>query len=473
MKLKLKPVTVKAKITLWFSALIAFICITMFVLLFVISSSVLHRDVKDELVQIVKANSQEIEYFTNEQYSEQEFGDQYVIYKDGYLEIDDDFLNESQGVYTALYDADGNLLYGQIVSGAPFIYNEKVGSFKSQNEKYYVYCLELQGDGLEGLMLQGVVNENANKTALTRISNLYLLVLPFLALITIVGGYLLAKKSLQPVNEISRLAEKITDGDDLSQRIQLKEGQDELHSLADTFNKMFARLEKSFNDEKQFTSDISHELRTPVTTALAQTELALEDDCTNEEYRHALEVIQRQCLRMKSVIEEMLSFSRLEKSESLPQKEKVDFSDLVKSICSEHNLKNNRNITLKCSAEDNIFISGSYNLLVSLVENLITNAYRYGKENGHIDVTLKTENEKCALIVADDGEGIAPEIQDKIFNRFFRGDPSRTAGDAKYGLGLGLPMARRIAELHEGRLVLKKSDENGSTFAFYFKSENI
>lgn len=471
--MKLKPVTIKAKITLWFSALIAFICVTMFVLLFVISTSVLHRDVKDELVQVVKANSQEIEYFTNEQYSEKELGDQFVIYKDGYFEIDDDFLDESDGVCTALFDSKGNLLYGQVVSGAPFIYNGEVGNFKSQNEKYYVYCLELEGDGLDGLMLQGVVNENANKTTLTRISNLYLLILPFLALITILGGYLLAKKFLQPVNEISRLAEKITDGDDLSQRIQLKEGRDELHSLADTFNKMFARLEKSFDDEKQFTSDISHELRTPVTTALAQSELALEENCTNEEYRQALEVIQRQCLRMKSIIDEMMSFSRLEKAESLPNKEKVDFSDLVKCICSEYNLKNTRNITLECSVEDSIFVSGSYNLLVSLVENLITNAYRYGKENGHIDVSLKSENENGVLLVADDGKGIAPEIQDKIFNRFFRGDPSRTAGDSKYGLGLGLPMARRIAELHSGRLVLEKSDENGSTFAFYFKKENI
>lgn len=470
--MKLKPVTIKAKITLWFSALIAFICITMFVLLFVISTSVLHRDVKEDLQEIVNANSQEIEFFTPEQYNEREFGDQFVIYNNGYLEIDDDFLDEYDGVYTALFDSQGNLLYGQLINGAPLIYNGEIQTFKSQGEKYYAYCLELEGQGLNGLMLQGVVNENANKTALTRISNLYLLVLPFLAVIAIVGGYLLAKKSLQPVNEISKSAEKITDGDDLSQRIQLKEGRDELHSLADTFNKMFARLEKSFEDEKQFTSDISHELRTPVTTALAQSELALEEDCTPEEYRQALEVIQRQCLRMKSILDEMLSFSRLERTEHLSQTEKINFSDLVSCICEEQALRREKNISLKWQINENIFISGNYNLLVSMVENLITNAYRYGKENGHIDVKLLNENSVTRLTVSDDGVGIAPEIQDKIFNRFFRGDSSRTSGDSRYGLGLGLPMARRIAELHNGSLSLEKSDSSGSTFAFVFPTEN-
>ena len=470
--MKLKPVTIRAKITLWFSALIAFICITMFALLFIISTSVLHTDVKESLVNLVKANSQEIEYFTDEEYNEQEYGDQFVIYNGGYLEIDDDFLDENDGIYTALFDSKGNLLYGQLIKDAPLIYNGEVESYKSDGEKYYVYCVQLEGDGLDGLMLQGVVNENANQTALTRISNLYLLVLPFLALLTIIGGYLLAKKFLHPINDMIDAAEKINDGDDLSSRIQLGEGQDELHRLADTFNKMFSRLENSFEDEKQFTSDISHELRTPVTTILAQSELALEEPCNEEEYRQAFGVVRRQSLRMKSIIDEMLSFSRLERAQQLPHKENLNFSELVENLSQEQSIRCEKGISLDYNVEKNIFVNGNYNLLSSLVENLITNAYRYGKENGHISVELINNENNIRLSVSDDGIGIAPEMQDKIFNRFYRGDSSRTSSDSNFGLGLGLPMARRIAQLHNGSLTLEKSDSNGSVFVFEMPCEN-
>lgn len=462
--MKIKPLSIKVKITLWFTALIVFMCAAMFVLLFVISTSVLHRDVKEDLVNLVTANSQEIEYCTYDEYSEREYGDQFVIYNDGYLEIDDDFLDSYDGVFTALYDAQGELLYGQVVKGAPIVYSSDVKSFKSNGEKYYVYCTALEGDGLDGLILQGAVNENANKTVLTRVSNMYLFALPFLAVFAIVGGYLLAKRFLKPIDEISASAEKISNGDDLSQRIELNEGQDELHRLADTFNSMFERLEKSFEDEKQFTTDISHELRTPVTTALAQSELVLEENSTPEEYRQAILVIQRQCKRMKLILDEMMSFSRLEKTEKLSQTETIDFSELVGCICEEQSMRKEKNITLESNLKKGLFVSGSYNLLISLVENLISNAFRYGRENGNIKVSLDNNENELTLKVSDDGAGIALEIQDKIFNRFFRGDTSRNSDSARYGLGLGLPMARRIAVLHGGTLELENSSEKGSTF---------
>ena len=462
--MKIKPLSIKVKITLWFTALIIFMCAAMFVLLFVISTSVLHRDVKEDLVNLVTANAQEIEYCTYDEYSEREYGDQFVIYNDGYLEIDDDFLDSYDGVFTALYDSQGELLYGQVVKGAPIIYTSDIKSFKSNSEKYYVYCVALEGDGLDGLILEGAANENANKTVLTRVSNMYLVVLPFLALSAIVGGYLLAKRFLKPIDEISASAEKISNGEDLSQRIQLKEGGDELHRLADTFNGMFERLEKSFEDEKQFTSDISHELRTPVTTALAQSELVLEENPAPEEYRQALQVIKKQCLRMKSILDDMMSFSRLEKTEKLSQTEIIDFSELVGCICEEQSMRKDKNISIESKAEKGIFVSGSYNLLISLVENLISNAFRYGRENGYIKVSLEKNEFELILRVADNGTGVAPEIQDKIFNRFFRGDSSRNSDESRYGLGLGLPMARRIAVLHGGTLELESSSENGSTF---------
>lgn len=466
----MKPVTIRAKITLWFSALIAVISIMMFVLMLVISTSVLHSDVKEELVNTVKANTQEIEFFTDLELSEREPGDQYVMYNGGYLEIDDDYLDESDGVFTALYDSGGNLLYGQRVKNAPLNISSEIGTYRAGGEKYYVYCTNFKGDGLDGLVLQGVINENAKKTTLTRISNLSLLLLPLLAVCAIVGGYILAGRLLRPIREIGAAAEKISDGDDLAARIELGEGRDELHRLADTFNNMFARLERSFEAEKQFTSDISHELRTPVTAALAQSEFALEEDCSPEEYRKALEVIRRQCLRMKSILEEMLSFSRLERMEKLTDAEKTDFSELVSFVCDEQSLRKENGITLSREIDEGVFVNGSYGLLTSMLENLISNAYRYGKENGNIKVSLKKDGDSAVLSVADDGIGIPPEIRDKIFLRFFRADQARTSGDSRYGVGLGLPMVKEIAKLHSAALSLESEEGKGSTFTITFPS---
>lgn len=464
----MKPVTVRAKITLWFSALIAVISIMMFVLMLVISTSVLHSDVKEELVNTVKANTQEIEFFTDLELSEREPGDQYVMYNGGYLEIDDDYLDESDGVFTALYDSEGNLLYGQRIKNAPLNISSEIGTYRAGGEKYYVYCTKLSGHGLDGLVLQGVINENAKKTTLTRISNLSLLLLPLLAVCAIVGGYILAGRLLRPIREIGAAAEKISSGDDLAARIELGVGRDELHRLADTFNNMFARLERSFEAEKQFTSDISHELRTPVTAALAQSEFALEEDCSPEEYRKALEVIRRQCLRMKSILEEMLSFSRLERMEKLTDAEKIDFSELVSFVCDEQSLRKENGITLSSDIDEGVFVSGSCGLLTSMLENLISNAYRYGKENGNIKVSLKKDGNSALLSVADDGIGIPPEIRDKIFLRFFRADQARTSGDSRYGVGLGLPMVKEIAKLHSASLSLESEEGKGSTFTLKF-----
>lgn len=462
----MKAMTIRSKITMWFSALLVLIVGLMFALMLVISTSVLHTDVKESLLQTVEANAQEIEYFADIEQEEQEAGDHYLIYVDGYLEIDDDFLDEANGVYTALYDPQGNLLYGQKVAHAPITENGHIRTFRAQGETYYVYCITLQGEDLDGLILQGVVNEDANKTVLSRIVHLSLLLLPLIAVIAIVGGYLLAGRFLRPIRQISESAEAIQDGRDLAARIELGAGRDELHRLADTFNRMFERLECSFEDEKQFTADISHELRTPVAAALAQTELALEQAHTPEEYRQALTVINRQCSRMKFILDEMLSFSRLERLEALPETETVDLSELTEFVTEEQALRQERGIVLKSEIESGIQVTGSSGLLAALLQNLISNAYRYGRDGGYIHVKLQQTPQAIRLSVADNGVGIAPEQQDKIFLRFYQADAARQAKDAAYGVGLGLPMADKIARLHGGSIEVESKPGVGSTFTF-------
>lgn len=460
----MKNLSIRAKITIWFSILIILITGMMFSLMLLISQSVLYTDVKETLVSTVQSNSQEIEYCSDIADTEQEIGDHYLRYNNQWLEIDDDFLNRNQGVITALYDDKGNLLYGENPTGTLTTDDDNVRHIKYDSQKYYVYNLHLSGPNLQGLILLGQVNENANKTVLTRIVNLSLFVLPLLAILAIVGGYFLAGRFLAPIRKINSSVESIADGNDLSRRIELDNSKDELYVLGDSFNKMFCRLEQSFEKEKQFTSDISHELRTPVATILAQSELTLQKERDTEEYKNAIGVIHRQSIRMKNIVEQMLQFSRLESLESLPNPQEVNLSLLLQSIADDQQIQSVRSIAIHSDVEPDIFVQGNESLLTRLINNLISNAYRYGIENGNIYVSLKQNNNEVILAVKDDGIGIADEVKEKIFNRFYQADTARTIKDAEYGIGLGLPMVAAIAKLHNGTVELQSKLGEGSTF---------
>lgn len=462
----MKNMTIRTKITLWFSVLIILLTSIMFTLMFVISNSVLNDDVKETLSKVVSDNANEIEFIEDITNQEMEVGDQYLQYRNAYIEIDDDYLNESNGVSCALYDSEGNLLYGENTVNAKVHPNSGIEKMEYKHEKYYVLSKALSGEKLDGLIIIGIVNENANKTVLSRAVNLMLFVLPALAVLGIIGGFFLAGRFLSPIRKITDSAESISDGNDLSKRIELNDAHDELHILGESFNKMFCRLEKSFEEEKQFTSDISHELRTPVSTILAQSELTLSKERTTDEYIKSLHVIRRQSLRMKHIVEKMLQFSRLEKLHEVPDSKEFDLSLLLENIKEEQMVRNERCIKIESEIESNVIINANSDMISQLINNLISNSYKYGRDNGRILLSLKQQEDEIHLSVADDGIGIEKSVQDKIFNRFFQADNARTADDSKYSIGLGLSIASRIAKLHGGYIKVESEIGKGSIFTF-------
>ena len=195
---------------------------------------------------------------------------------------------------------------------------------------------------------------------------------------------------------------------------------------------------------------------------MAQCESTREKPRSVEEYQEALEVINRQGRRMSGLIRDMLDFTRLEgKAESFV-KETVDLSELTASVCEDMALDQRRGILLESEIQSGISAEGNRSLLTRLVVNLISNAYRYGKENGHIWVRLKEDEQQIRLTVSDDGIGIAKEDQEKIFSRFYQVDVSRTGR----GSGLGLSMVRQIAQFHGGEVSVVSTLGQGSTFIF-------
>ena len=232
--------------------------------------------------------------------------------------------------------------------------------------------------------------------------------------------------------------------------------------LAASFNDMFARLEKNFEAARQFTADASHELRTPTAVILAQAEYALELADSMEEYQESMEVVQRQAMRMRSIIDQLLLFSRLDQGTQRPTLEETDLSELLTQLCDEQQLLAENSISLTAEIAPDITIWTDRNLFTRTVTNLISNAYRYGKPNGHIWVTLRRDGQHGILSIKDDGIGIAPENQERIFERFFQVDSSATR--IYSGSGLGLALVREYAVAQGYTVTVESVLGEGSAF---------
>ena len=282
-------------------------------------------------------------------------------------------------------------------------------------------------------------------------------------LLAVIGGYWIAGRALKPIHQITQTAARISQGQDLDKRIHLGSGTDELHQLADVLDNMINRLDQAFKLEQQFTSDASHELRTPMSVIMAQCEYILENTRTPEEYEAALKVIQRQGRKMSKLIEDMLCVAHLEQNKDSYPREMVDFSTLVQDICMDMALLKSKNIVLEREIEPDIFLMGNAMLLTRMVTNLISNGYRYGKQDGRISIRLKCDSD-ILLSVEDNGIGISVEQQERIFRRFYRVEAARFSE----GAGLGLAMVKDIAKYHGGTVEVLSAVGEGSKFTVKF-----
>lgn len=461
----MKNLSIRVKITLWFSMVLIIVMTLTFLVVISVSRSVIQKGIRDNLVETVVRNLNEVEYYTEmPEDSRWNRADLYINFRDGVMEIDDDFLQVVNGIATGLYQDDGTLMYGE----NPIAYSTKDLPFEDGKLRqipvgktiYYVYDYAMETEELKGLWLRGVVSETQGAVQLSSVTRFSMILMPGLVFLAILGGYLAAGRSLRPMKEMAATASQIGQGRDLKKRIVIGAGKDELHELADTFNHMFERLEESFEQEKQFASDVSHELRTPMSVIMAQCEFTLEYGENEEDYREALAVIKRQGDKMTALIEDMLSVTRLERKADSYTMEPLNLSELAADVCQEMALLKEKGIGLTYEGESGVMIKGNRELLTRLLTNLIHNAYRYGRENGHIQVSLDRRGGGAKLSVADDGIGIAKEEQEKIFRRFYQVDTARSS----QGTGLGLSMVQEIAWLHGGQVKVESQPGKGSTF---------
>ncbi len=290
---------------------------------------------------------------------------------------------------------------------------------------------------------------------------------PISLLLAGLGGYFLARRSLAPVVSMSNQAARIGSSN-LNERLAVQNEEDELGGLAKVFNELLSRLENSFNQQKQFMADASHELRTPLAIVRGESEVAIsKENRTAKDYRESLGIVHDESIRLTKIVEDLFILARADSGQLKPQFTEIYLDELL-AECIRHVrvLAEKKNVTLDFASRCEMPMRGDENLLRELFLNLLDNAIKYNQNGGKVSISAEKSDKQYQVSIADSGTGIPEDEQAKIFDRFFRTDKARTRGDKTTGggAGLGLSIAKWIAEVHHGSLSLKKSDSKGSVF---------
>ena len=430
-----RRITLTFKITLWYTIFIVILLSSIILGTFFVSDSVVESSGKKKLIEEVTEISSGKENFT--------------AFEDG--------------VTLSLYDKDGNLIAGSIPKnfdvrefnlGAITYYTD------SNNNKYMYYDIETNSEKFaNGKYVRGIVQISSGQTS-WYLPFAIIAGSPIVILIITYGGYLIIRSSLKPVREMVEMAETISNSADLSKRITIEDGKDEVHKLALVFNEMLESLERASMRERQFSSDVSHELRTPISVIMSESEYGKKYIDTVDEAKESFAVIERQSKRMTIMINQILEMARLDNRLEIP-KEFFDLSSCLEKTLEDYKkLFEAKNIQLITNIEDNIVLFGNQPLLIRLVDNLISNALKHA--NSKIWISIAKRN-NIIIEVSDDGRGIADDEKAYIWDRFYKVDKSRSISEDNSS-GLGLPISKKIVELHDGKIVALDNKPQGAKF---------
>lgn len=332
-------------------------------------------------------------------------------------------------------------------------------------KEYIIYDLRTPTPpGIPPFWIRGA--ESVNSSVILGRSMLYvvLILVPLILLLTALGGYYITKKAFMPISDIAKTANDIRIKGDIQKRIPVnpKGKEDELYHLSVTLNAMLDNIENLITKEKQFTSDASHELRTPISVVLSQGEYLLEIAETEKERELAQNIVDK-ANQMSKLVSSLLLLSRIDQNRQKLTKNEVDLKVLVDvAIESMKALTDEKNINVNVNIEENLTVCADETLMLSVITNLISNAVKYGKESGTVWISGVREGSVVTLAVKDDGIGITKENLEKIWDRFYRVDDVR---NDEYGSsGLGLSMVKSIVELHGGTISVESEVGKGTEF---------
>lgn len=492
----MKHRSLKLRITFWFTMILTVICIVVLISAVAVYQAADRQMTKDNLVKVVEQNVRRLEkeYNFSDDF-EDEFETEFKGESEDEFEDDSEdgsaFFNDSDylqdNVQLMIFNGNGThvgglFLYSElnqlpfsgagfpqeiVMDGKTYYYYDKMLNGKRLDDPFREIPVEKKPLEEDRIWVRGVIYANDSLYDVVK-NHMYMVILfPVLLTLAFAGGYWLTGRFLEPIKKISRTAEEIRNSGDLTKRIEIKENGDELSELALTFNSMFDRLEENFTAETVFASNASHELRTPVAVILAECEYAFDNAEGEQELYDAIASIQKQGYRMSHLIETLLVFTRIEQNTEKYPKQEVNLSPPVLSSCEDFQLIADKGITIEADCPDELYAAVNQELFMMMVNNLIQNAIRYGRENGCVHVMMSEEGDFVKVTVRDNGMGIPEEELPHIWNRFYRGDQSRSSK----GTGLGLALVKQISAYHGGTVSVVSRLHEGSEFTVTIRKE--
>ncbi len=434
--------SLKLRITLWYSLFMMVIIVALGVSVWVVINHNSEDQIKSELKNAVEAAAAEMDGTRT-------------------TDIRELLDNSVDGHYIAVYSEDDQMLAGiEPQSDEKSVYNFSDGVFQTkifQSEVYYVYDKKVAMDDGD-LWVRGYIHVMGQTDYLALVERILLIALPIVFIIMIAGGWILTKRALRPLEQMEEDAADISSGDDLEKRLSLENSYDEMQNLGLTINEMLERLQNSFDTERQFISDASHELRTPISVILMQCE-SYDEDSDLEEYEMGNALVMRQTEKMRALVENLLQLSRLSNKMVPREMESCDMESLLHELVEEQQMIH-EDVIYKEEVSGNVTVNCNLQLLERAIVNLLDNAYKYG--GTHIILSVNEIEDHIKISVTDNGLGMKQEELDKIWNRFYQVDKSRSG---EHGFGLGLSLVKSIVDIHHGTIEVESSFGEGSTFS--------
>jgi histidine kinase len=432
----LRNVSVKKRITLWYTIFLFTILALVLMFLYYFSENFMFNNTKVNLRNTTKKVIEE------------------------YIE-DNNFTSFENGVYFSKYDSKKKFILGRMLFLGNEDFIDKGEKTVSQETGSFMYIDNYIKNTDE--WIRGAISIQYDELYMKSFLRNIIIIFSVSIIVIAVGGFLITRDAFKPIKKMITIANDISQNMDLSKRINIDKGKDEFNQFALVLNRMLNEVEKSYKREKQFTSDVSHELRTPLSVILAEAEYINHYNLTKEEMKESVEVIERQSKQMTQLVNSLLEISRLDNMKMI-EKSKYNLSKSFLTRLSDNRLIiENAGKKLNVDIEDNIFYFGNESLMNRVIDNILSNAIRFARND--ISVTMYKDESIC-ISIKDDGIGIKKEELYKIWERFYQSDVSRARSDYK-GAGLGLSYVSSILKMHDAKVEVKSEYGKYAEFIIY------
>lgn len=461
----IKPLPIRVRLTLWYFAMFA----SAATLLCLAGLWMLQRSVDQTEYHDLQERAQDVQELLRHESQERSL-----------QQITDDFTAiyrwKDDGKFLQVRDEQGNWIYRsrRMIEENPDLPpparlpNDGVISELHRDHihnRFLAYPIEVKGLHYS---VQTGISLNRSAALLKNFRTQLLLLTPVVIILAALGGHSMSRKALRPVANLASQARRINECN-LDIRLPTPAARDEISDLSRTLNQMLERIDKAFATIRTFTGNASHELRTPISLLRTEIEVALIRPRTTEEYREILSRLHEETLRMTSLVENLLSLARADGGAETFKLSPIQVDPLFRQI--ERTWRAGMNHALLDfhlnAAQPGLAVLGDAQGVQRLLSILLENACRYTPAGGAVELSASVEGERITLSVRDTGVGIASEHQPKIFDRFYRVAPA--GGSAREGSGLGLALARWIAERHGTELCVTSTPGHGSCFSFHLQ----